>query len=81
MVERFVKTSSWSAAVVDVLTERVADGLLVGIVLTESPTMLDADDVAGHPADELGETVPVTMQVVQAGMDRATGDEGNSDGS
>ena len=80
MVERFVDASSWSAAVVDVSTERVTDGLLVDIVLTDSPTMPDADDVAGHLADELGETVAVTMQVVQVETDRATANEGDADG-
>ncbi len=79
VVERFVDESSWSAAVVDVTTERIDDGLLVDIVLTESPLMPDAEDVAVHLAGELDDTVAVTMQVVQVETERAKVTEEESD--
>ena len=79
-VEAFVDSASWSASVVDVTTERASDGLVVDIVVTESPTMPDAEDVAGHLADELGQTVAVTMQVVQVETERATVDDAADDG-
>jgi len=75
VVDEFVGDSAWSPAVVDVSTERVDGRLEVGIVLTESPTMPDADDVAGFLAEELGETVAVTMQIVQVDTDSATAGE------
>lgn len=75
VVERFVEESSWSAEVVDVTTERITDGLLVEIVLTESPLMPDAEDVAAHLAEELSQDVAVSMQVVQVETDRASVDE------
>ena len=75
VIERFVDEASWSAGVVDVTTERVDDGLVVELVITDSPLMPDAEDVAAHLADELGQTVAVTMQVVQVETDRATVDE------
>ncbi|MGI9622124.1 MAG: DUF389 domain-containing protein [Acidimicrobiales bacterium] len=76
VVEEFVDDSSWSAAVVGVATERVEGALVVEIVLTESPLMPDAEDVADHLAQELEETVAVTMQVVQVETDSATAEEG-----
>jgi uncharacterized membrane protein len=75
-VERFVDDASWSAEVVEVTTERTGGGLVVDIVVTDSPLMPDADDVAGHLAEEVGDTVAVTMQVVQVETDRATAEEG-----
>ncbi len=75
VVENFVDESSWSAAVVDVSTERSDGGLLVDIVLTDSPLMPDAEDVASHLAGELNATVAVTMQVVQVETERATVEE------
>ena len=38
--------------------------------------MPDADDVAVHLAEELGDTVAVTMQVVEVSTDTATADDG-----
>ncbi|MEM7288130.1 MAG: hypothetical protein AAF480_17410, partial [Actinomycetota bacterium] len=75
VVDRFVEEASWSAEVVDITTERADEGLVVEIVITDSPLMPDAEDVAAHLADELGQTVAVTMQVVQVETDRATVDE------
>ena len=75
VVEQFVEEASWSAEVVDVTTERITDGLLVEIVLTESPLMPDAEDVAAHLAEELSQDVAVSMQVVQVETDRASVDE------
>lgn len=74
-VESFVDDASWSAEVVDVTTERTDDGLVVDIVVTDSPLMPDAEDIAGHIASELGEDVAVTMQVVQVETERATVEE------
>jgi len=79
VVERFVDDASWSAAVVDVRTERIDDGLLVDIVVTDSPLMPDAEDVATHLATELGATVAVTMQVVQVETERAKVTEEETD--
>ncbi len=74
VVVAFVAESSWSAAVVDVATERDGAGLVVDIVITESPAMPEADAVAEHLAAELDDTVAVTMQVVQVETERATVD-------
>ena len=79
VIEEFVDESSWSAAVVDVRTERINDGLLIDLVLTESSMMPDANEVALHLADELGDTVVVNMQVVQVETERATAEEGDSE--
>jgi uncharacterized hydrophobic protein (TIGR00271 family) len=75
VVERFVDEASWSAEVVEVTTERTGAGLVIDIVVTESPLMPNAEDVAGHLADELNDSVAVTMQVVQVETERATADE------
>jgi enoyl-CoA hydratase/carnithine racemase len=75
VVEKFVEESSWSAEVVGVTTKRTENGLVVEIVLTDSPLMPDAEDVASHLASELDETIAVTMQVVQVETERATVDE------
>ena len=75
VVEKFVEESSWSAEVVGVTTKRTENGLVGEIVLTDSPLMPDAEDVASHLASELDETIAVTMQVVQVETERATVDE------
>ncbi len=75
-VDDYVTDSAGSSAVVDVAVDRVGGSLAIDVVVTESAVMPDAEDVANHLAEQLGEDVVVTMRVVQVATERATAREG-----
>ena len=73
-VDQYVEESETTSEVMNVSVEQADANLVVDVILTDSPSMPEADELAVHIADEHSETVAVRLQVVDVETDVATAD-------
>lgn len=73
-LHEYIDSSGDGAEMVTVSVERIAEELLVDLVVTESGFMPSTEDLAEQLATELSEPVSLTVQVVEVETERATAD-------